>query len=244
MGRTRHLNMYELFSPNNAYMDNPSLISMKNITKAYKIGKTNLQVLNGVSLDIKKGEFVAVLGPSGSGKSTIMNIIGCIDTPTSGEYTLDGSSIKARNEDELAAIRNKTIGFIFQRFNLLTKYSIVHNVALPLIFRGLSRKEAEIHSVKLLQTVGLGDRLKHKPTELSGGQQQRVAIARALVGNPELLLADEPTGNLDSKSGEEIMELFTRLNKEGNTIVLITHDLNVAQRANRIIHVKDGLVYQ
>lgn len=224
-------------------MDMNPLISMNNITKVYKMGKQDLKVLDNVSVEIEKGEFVAILGPSGSGKSTLMNILGCIDIPTSGEYILDGKNIKARSEDELASIRNRKIGFIFQKFNLLTKYSALHNTEIPLILRGIKRKEAHLKAKELLNLVGLGERLYHKPTELSGGQQQRVAIARALVGDPELLLADEPTGNLDSKSGQEILELFIRLNEAGNTIVLITHDLKVAQKAKRIIRVEDGRIY-
>lgn len=223
-------------------MEKKSLILMNDITKVYKMGKQELKVLDNVSIEVEKGEFVAVLGPSGSGKSTLMNILGCIDIPTSGEYILDGKNIKARSEDELASIRNRKIGFIFQKFNLLAKYSAVHNTEIPLILRGVRRKEARSRAVELLNLVGLGERLHHKPNELSGGQQQRVAIARALVGDPELLLADEPTGNLDSRSGQEIMDLFIRLHKEGNTIILITHDLNVAQKAERIIHVRDGKV--
>ena len=230
------------FNPSNKIMDTKPLISMNNITKVYKMGKQDLKVLDDVSLVINKGEFVAVLGPSGSGKSTLMNILGCIDIPTSGEYILDEKNIKVRSEDELASIRNRKIGFIFQKFNLLTKYSAVHNTEIPLILRGVKRKEARRKAIDLLNLVGLGDRLHHKPNELSGGQQQRVAIARALVGAPELLLADEPTGNLDSISGQEILDLFVKLNDEGNTIILITHDLNVAQKAKRIIHVKDGKV--
>ena len=230
------------FSPSSDTMEKKSLILMNNITKIYKMGKQELKVLDNVSIEVEKGEFVAILGPSGSGKSTLMNILGCIDIQTSGEYILDGKNIKARSEDELASIRNRKIGFIFQKFNLLTKYSALHNTEIPLILRGVKRKEAHQKAVEILDIVGLGERIHHKPTELSGGQQQRVAIARALVGDPELLLADEPTGNLDSKSGQEIMDLFIRLHKEGNTIILITHDLNVAQKANRIIHVMDGKV--
>lgn len=230
------------FSPSSDPMDKKPLILMNDITKVYKMGKQELKVLDNVSIEVEKGEFVAVLGPSGSGKSTLMNILGCIDIPTSGEYILDGKNIKARSEDELASIRNRKIGFIFQKFNLLAKYSAVHNTEIPLILRGVRRKEARSRAVELLNLVGLGERLHHKPNELSGGQQQRVAIARALVGDPELLLADEPTGNLDSRSGQEIMDLFIRLHKEGNTIILITHDLNVAQKAERIIHVRDGKV--
>jgi len=218
------------------------IIKVENLTKIYDTGKIQVEALKNISLEIEKNEYVAVMGASGSGKSTLMNILGCIDIQTSGEYILDGKNIKARSEDELASIRNRKIGFIFQKFNLLTKYSAVHNTEIPLILRGVRRKDAHHKAIELLDLVGLGDRLHHKPTELSGGQQQRVAIARALVGDPELLLADEPTGNLDSKSGQDILDLFIRLNNEGNTIILITHDLNVAQKAKRIIHVMDGKI--
>ncbi|MDO9591987.1 MAG: ABC transporter ATP-binding protein [Erysipelotrichaceae bacterium] len=221
---------------------NSTIISLKNITKVYKMGKQDLKVLDGVSFEVQKGDFIAILGPSGSGKSTLMNILGCIDIATSGEYILDGKNIKARNEDELAMIRNQKIGFVFQKFNLLTKYTAIHNTEIPLILRGIRRKDAHDQALTLLKAVGLEDRVDHKPTELSGGQQQRVAIARALVGAPDILLADEPTGNLDSKSGKEILDLFIKLNKEGHTIVLITHDLNVAKEAKRIIHVRDGKI--
>lgn len=219
------------------------LIYMKDIVKYYKMGKNKLTVLDQVSLEVEEGEFVAVLGPSGSGKSTLMNIIGCIDVANSGEFTLAGENIMEKNEDELAYVRNKIVGFIFQKFNLLPKYTAIHNVAFPLFLRGWNKGDAYAKAKELLEKVGLGDRLNHKSTELSGGQQQRVSVARALVGNPKILLADEPTGALDSKSGGEIMDLFLELNKEGNTIVLITHDLDIAKNADRIIHVKDGKIH-
>ncbi|WZL72347.1 ABC transporter ATP-binding protein [Clostridiaceae bacterium 35-E11] len=225
-------------------MRNNTVIYMKDIFKSYKMGKNILTVLKEVSLEIKKGEFVAVLGPSGSGKSTLMNIIGCIDVVDSGEYVLAGKDIKARNEDELADIRNQEVGFIFQRFNLLPKYTAVHNVAFPLLLRGWDKQRAYERATKLLERVGLGDRIDHKPMELSGGQQQRVSVARALSGEPNILLADEPTGALDSKSGNEIMEMFLELNREGNTIILITHDQDIAKQAQRIIHVKDGRIFE
>lgn len=221
-------------------MDTKNLICFNDITKAYKMGNSELKVLKGINFNIKKGEFVAILGPSGSGKSTIMNIMGCIDTPTTGEYLLDGNNVAHKSEDELANIRNKTIGFIFQKFNLLSKYTAVHNVEIPILLRGVSRKEANIKAVKALEMVGLTDRMHHKPMELSGGQRQRVAIARALVGEPDILLADEPTGNLDSKSGEEVMDLIVDLNKRGNTIIIITHDNEIAKKAHRIINIRDG----
>jgi len=225
-------------------MGNNTVIYMKDIVKSYKMGKNKLTVLKEVSLEINKGEFVAVLGPSGSGKSTLMNIIGCIDVADSGQYTLSGNDIKAKNEDELAHIRNREIGFIFQKFNLLPKYTAEHNVAFPLLLRGIDKIKAHERAKTILENVGLGDRRDHKPLELSGGQQQRVSIARALVGEPNILLADEPTGALDSKTGSEILDLFEELNNKGNTIILITHDLNIAKRAGRIIHVKDGEIYE
>ncbi len=217
---------------------------MKKITKSYKMGNNVLEVLRGVDLVIEEGEFVAILGPSGSGKSTMMNIIGCIDTKTEGDYLLDGKNIEHFNEDELASIRNDKIGFVFQKFNLLPRFSTLHNVEIPLLVRGQSTKTAKITAQKYLEMVGLGDRMHHKPIELSGGQQQRVAIARALIGEPELLLADEPTGNLDQKSGQEIIALFQKLNEEGNTIIMITHDEHVAEKAKRIIRISDGLIYE
>lgn len=223
-------------------MDERSLIKIKDISKVYKMGRQELKVLDNVSLKIEKGEFVSILGPSGSGKSTLMNILGCIDTPTSGGYILDGRDIKSSSDDELATIRNQKIGFVFQRFNLLPKYTAIHNTEIPLILRGVARKEATIRAEKMLDLVGLSERKNHTPMELSGGQQQRVAIARALIGDPEIILADEPTGNLDSKSGQEIIDLFTKLNNEGNTIILITHDISIAQKTKRIIEVMDGRI--
>lgn len=224
-------------------MVNSPIIKMRNIEKTYIMGKNNLTVLNGISLDIQKGEFVAILGPSGSGKSTLMNIIGCIDIADRGEYSLANEDISARNDDELAYVRNRKIGFVFQRFNLLPKYTAIHNVAFPLLLRGMSKNEAYAKAETALNEVGLGDRLTHKPMELSGGQQQRVSIARAVVGDPDIILADEPTGSLDSKSGKEIIEMFNKLNVSGNTIVLITHDNEIAKKAGRIIHVRDGNIY-
>ena len=215
---------------------------MKDIVKTYKMGKNKLTVLKEVSLEVKAGEFVAILGPSGSGKSTLMNIIGCIDVADGGEYILGGENIKARNEDELAHVRNREIGFVFQKFNLLSKYTAIHNVSFPLLLRGVGKEEAYKRATELLEKVGLGDRMNHKPLELSGGEQQRVSIARALAGQPSILLADEPTGSLDSKSGNEIISMFLELNHEGHTIILITHDVNVAKQGNRIIHVKDGTI--
>lgn len=216
------------------------MIKITNLCKVYKMGENEVHALNNVSLNIKEHEFVSIIGPSGSGKSTLMNMLGCLDVPSSGEYILDGKEIKKMSDDELAKIRNDKIGFVFQGFNLLPKLTAIENVELPLIYQGVVAKERRERAKKALEEVGLGERVNHKPTELSGGQQQRVAIARALITNPPLILADEPTGNLDSSSGKEIMELFHKLNKNGNTIVLITHDSGVAKQAQRMIRIKDG----
>ncbi|MBN2260157.1 MAG: ABC transporter ATP-binding protein [Clostridiales bacterium] len=223
---------------------NEYVIEMKDLGKSYYMGKNEVEVLKGVNFSVKKGEFVAILGPSGSGKSTLMNIIGLIDTKTRGQYLLDDISVEEFSEDQMAKLRNDKIGFVFQKFNLLSRFTALHNVEMPLILRGETKVTASKTALAILESVGLGDRYHHKPIELSGGQQQRVAIARALVGNPELILADEPTGNLDSESGEEIMEILLNLNKKGNTIVLITHERDVAEKAQRIIHLKDGLVVE
>jgi len=219
-------------------------IHIKSLHKSYPMGKEKLHVLKGIDLDVTEGEFIAILGPSGSGKSTLMNIIGCIDVMDEGVYELSGTSISTSSEDELASIRNKMVGFIFQKFNLLGKYTALDNVAMPLYFRGKSREQAHHQAENYLKMVGLDDRMHHKPNELSGGQQQRVAIARALCGEPSILLADEPTGNLDSKTGEEIMALIRNLHEQNYTIILITHDYNVALQADRIIHLKDGLIHK
>jgi putative ABC transport system ATP-binding protein len=223
---------------------NEHVIEMKDLTKSYYMGKNEVEVLKGVNFNVKRGEFVAILGPSGSGKSTLMNIIGLIDTKTKGEYLLDDISVEEFGEDQMAKLRNEKIGFVFQKFNLLSRFTALHNVEIPLILRGETKATASKTALEILESVGLGDRYHHKPIELSGGQQQRVAIARALVGNPELILADEPTGNLDSESGDEIMEILLNLNKKGNTIVLITHERFVAEKTQRIIHLKDGLVIE
>ena len=220
------------------------VIHMENIVKTYMMGNNPLTVLKGVDVTIHEGEFVAILGPSGSGKSTLMNIIGCIDTKTEGTYLLDDKNVESLSEDDLAAVRNDKIGFVFQKFNLLPRLTTLHNVEIPLLIRGERSKTAKEKAAKMLQAVGLGDRMHHKPIELSGGQQQRVAIARALIGEPELILADEPTGNLDQASGKEIMELFLKLNEEGHTIVMITHDETVAKKAKRIIRITDGLIVE
>lgn len=218
------------------------MIDLKKITKTYDMGSVQVEVLRGISLHVDEGEFLAIVGPSGSGKSTLMNMIGCLDTPTTGEYYLDGKEISTYNEKQLSKIRNQKIGFIFQKFNLLPKLSALENVELPLIYRGMSHKERRQRSIDALTKVGLEDRMNHKPTELSGGQQQRVAIARALAGDPPVLLADEPTGNLDSKSGNDVMNLIKQLSKEGKTIVLITHDSEIAMEAKRTITIKDGML--
>lgn len=219
-----------------------ALIDIKNIRKAYKMGDFELEVLKGIDLNIKPREFVAIVGPSGSGKSTLMNMLGCLDTPTSGEYYLDGEEVSHLDENRLAEIRNFKIGFIFQGFNLLSKLTAIENVELPLIYQGINKNEAQERSIKALEKVGLRDRLHHKPSELSGGQQQRVAIARALVSNPPMILADEPTGNLDSKSGTEIIAMLRELHAQGNTIILITHDNNIALQAKRLIRIQDGQI--
>jgi len=218
------------------------MIEMKDITKIYSLGGEDVYALNKASLKIRDGEFVAVVGPSGSGKSTLMNIMGCLDTADSGEYYLDGMPIENYSEDDLARIRNQKIGFVFQSFNLLGRMSALENVELPLIYRGLRNREIRSRAEETLVAMGLQNRMKHKPNELSGGQQQRVAIARALVTNPSIILADEPTGNLDHNTGREIMNLLRDLNKAGNTVVLITHDSGVAETAPRRIHILDGKV--
>ncbi len=224
-------------------MENHTVINLQQIRKSYDMGGAEeVQALQGVSLQIGKNEYVAIMGPSGSGKSTLMNIIGCLDTPTSGLYEFNGINVSDMNDNQLAKIRNKEIGFVFQTFNLLARSDSLHNVELPLIYGGVSAAERKRLAHEALEHVGLGDRQHHKPNELSGGQRQRVAIARALVNRPSILLADEPTGNLDSKTGEEIMLLFEELHRQGNTIILVTHEESIAEHAHRIIRVRDGLV--
>lgn len=219
-----------------------SMIELRDIAKVYQMGTQEVHALRGVSIDINEGDFVAIIGTSGSGKSTLMNIIGCLDVPTTGTYILNETDVSNLSDDDQARIRNKEIGFIFQRFNLLARTTAVKQVSVPLMYGGVGRRERYKRSIAALTSVGLGDRHDHKPDELSGGQQQRVAIARALVTEPSLLLADEPTGALDSVSGEEVLQLFEQLYSEGKTIVMVTHDMDVANRANRIIRLSDGQV--
>jgi putative ABC transport system ATP-binding protein len=219
-----------------------NIITIKNIAKIYQVGLEEVHALRDVSLTIDKNEYVALMGPSGSGKSTLMNILGCLDTPTKGLYTFSGNNVSEMDDDELATIRNREIGFVFQTFNLLTRSDALHNVELPLIYAGVSKEERRERAREALSKVGLSDRMDHKPNELSGGQRQRVAVARALVTNPSIILADEPTGNLDSKTGADIMALFEELYSQGNTIILVTHEEEIAEHAKRIIRLRDGLV--
>jgi putative ABC transport system ATP-binding protein len=222
------------------------MIEIKELTKTYHLGSVEVPALRGVSFSVKQGEVIAIMGQSGSGKSTLMNVLGCLDLPTSGDYSLDGKSIAGMDEDELAVIRNQKIGFVFQQFNLLPRMTVRRNVELPLMYNGgKPQKEISQRSGTILEAVGLADRMNHRPTELSGGQQQRVAIARALINEPALMLADEPTGNLDSKTGAEIMNLLLGLNRErGLTLIIVTHDASIAANAQRTIHLKDGLIDQ
>lgn len=218
------------------------LIEVKDLKKTYKLGEIEVPALRGLNLSVEKNEYLSIMGPSGSGKSTLMNIIGCLDVPTDGSYILNDKDVSKMTDDQLAEIRNKQIGFVFQTFNLLARADALHNVELPLIYSGVSRSSRRAMAHEALEKVGLADRIHHKPNELSGGQRQRVAIARALVNNPAIILADEPTGNLDSNTGEEIMEIFKELHKAGNTIVLITHEEYIAKHSHRVIRLLDGLI--
>lgn len=218
------------------------IIEIKEIKRDFPLGNETVYVLKGIDLIINKGEYVALMGPSGSGKSTLMNILGCLDTPTSGEYILNGKDVSKMDDDELAGIRNKEIGFVFQTFNLLPRTTALDNVALPMVYAGYSKEERTKRATEVLKQVGLGDRMDHKPNQLSGGQRQRVAVARALVNHPSIILADEPTGNLDSKTSIEIMNLFNEIHANGNTVILVTHEEDIAEHAHRIIRLRDGVV--
>jgi putative ABC transport system ATP-binding protein len=223
-------------------MSKEDLILITDIGRKYVIGAETIHALKSVTLTIKKGEFVALMGPSGSGKSTLMNILGCLDTPTKGEYILNGINVSEMSDSELAEVRNQEIGFVFQTFNLLPRSSAKENVALPLVYAGVNKEDRDIRAIKALENVGLGNRVDHKPNELSGGQRQRVAVARALINNPSIILADEPTGNLDSKTSVEIMALIEDIHAKGNTIILVTHEEDIAQHAHRIVRMRDGLI--
>ncbi|MEZ4793759.1 MAG: ABC transporter ATP-binding protein [Gelidibacter sp.] len=219
-----------------------NVIHIRNIVRNFQMGQETVYVLKGIDLDIERGEYVAIMGPSGSGKSTLMNLLGCLDTPTSGQYILNGADVSQMSDDQLAEIRNKEIGFVFQTFNLLPRTTALENVALPMIYAGASKSMRTERAAEVLTSVGLADRMDHKPNELSGGQRQRVAVGRALVNKPSIILADEPTGNLDSKTSLEIMQLFDEIHQAGNTVIVVTHEEDVAERAKRIIRLRDGII--
>lgn len=223
-------------------MDKKPVISVRNLAKTYQMGATLVKALRPIDLDIYSNEFVALMGPSGSGKSTLMNLLGCLDTPSEGEYLLGGDRVSEMDDNDLATIRNRRIGFVFQTFNLLPRLSALENVALPLVYAGMSKEKRLEKARKVLELVGLGDRVEHKPNEMSGGQRQRVAVARALVNDPTIILADEPTGNLDSKTSAEIMEMLENLHRAGNTIILVTHEPDIAEHAHRVIRLRDGMI--
>ncbi|MHC2994156.1 MAG: ABC transporter ATP-binding protein [Candidatus Atribacteria bacterium] len=218
------------------------MLELKKITRIYRMGKVAVKALRGISFQISRGEFIAIIGPSGSGKSTLMHIIGCLDHPTEGSFIMEGEDISKLNDNRLAEIRNKRVGFVFQQYNLLSRTNILHNVEVPLIYAGVKAKVRKKLARQVLEDLGLGDRLNHRPNEISGGEMQRVTIARALVNNPLIILADEPTGNLDTKTGEEIMKIFDRLHQQGHTIIMVTHEAEVARHARRIIYLRDGLI--
>ena len=219
-----------------------NVIEIRNIIRDFPLGQETVHVLKGINLDIQRGDYIAIMGPSGSGKSTLMNLLGCLDTPTSGSYNLNGKDVSKMSDDELAEIRNNEIGFVFQTFNLLPRTTALENVALPMIYAGISKKERTERAEEVLEDVGLADRMDHKPNQLSGGQRQRVAVGRALVNRPSIILADEPTGNLDSKTSEEIMDLLDEIHRNGNTVIVVTHEEDIAARAHRVIRLIDGMV--
>ena len=219
-----------------------NIIKIRQIIRDFQLGNETVHVLKGIDLDIERGEYLAIMGPSGSGKSTLMNLLGCLDTPTAGSYVLNGKDVSQMSDDELAEIRNKEIGFVFQTFNLLPRTTALDNVALPMVYAGASKKERTARAEEVLEDVGLSDRMDHRPNQLSGGQRQRVAVGRALVNKPSIILADEPTGNLDSKTGDEIMGLFNEIHKAGNTVIMVTHEEEIAAHAHRIIRLRDGLI--
>ena len=219
-----------------------NVIEIRSIIRNFQLGQETVYVLKGIDLDIKRGDYVAIMGPSGSGKSTLMNLLGCLDTPTAGSYKLNGQDVSQMTDDELAEIRNKEIGFVFQTFNLLPRTTALDNVALPMVYAGTSKKDREHRAAEVLTDVGLADRMDHKPNQLSGGQRQRVAVGRALVNKPSIILADEPTGNLDSKTSLEILQLFDEIHQAGNTVIMVTHEEDVAERAHRIIRLRDGII--